>query len=95
MPVVAVNHGEFIMRSSNYLRQAKRRHNKVIVDGSKIYTSDDQIVGKDTLASMMDVTLTNVERWIRDGMPVEQRGDQLNDWIFDLSEVRLWKADKP
>ena len=82
------------MRSSNYLRQAKRRHNKSIVDDSKIYTSDDQIVGKDTLASMMDVTLTSVERWIRDGMPVEQRGDQISDWIFDLSEVKRWKASK-
>jgi len=82
------------MRSSNYLRQAKRRHNKTIVDDSQIYTSDDQIIGKDTLASMMDVTLTSVERWIRDGMPVEQRGDNLTDWIFDLSEVKRWKADK-
>ena len=63
------------MRSSNYLRQAKRRHNKSIVDDSTVFTSNDQIIGKDTLASLMDVTITSVERWIRDGMPVEQRGD--------------------
>jgi hypothetical protein len=82
------------MRSSNYLRQAKRRHNKSIVDDSTVFTSNDQIIGKDTLASLMDVTITSVERWIRDGMPVEQRGDQLNDWIFDFSKVKQWKADR-
>jgi hypothetical protein len=82
------------MRSSNYLRQAKRRHNKSIVDDSTVFTSNDKIIGKETLASLMDVTITSVERWIRDGMPVEQRGDQLNDWIFDFSLVKQWKADK-
>ncbi len=82
------------MRNSNYLRQAKRRHNKSIVDESAVYTTDDQIIGKDTLASIMDVTITSIERWIRDGMPVEQRGDQFEDWIFDLGQVKRWKADK-
>lgn len=82
------------MRSSNYLRQAKRRHNKSIVDDSTVFSADDQIIGKDTLSSIMDVTITSIERWIRDGMPVEQRGNQYEDWIFDLSKVKRWKADK-
>lgn len=82
------------MRSSNYLRQAKRRHNKSIVDDSTTFSADDQIIGKDTLSSIMDVTITSIERWIRDGMPVEQRGSQYEDWIFDLSAVKRWKADK-
>ena len=82
------------MRSSNYLRQAKRRHNKSIIDDSTVFTSNDRVVGKDTLASLMDVTITSVERWIRDGMPVEQRGDHIQEWIFDLSKVKKWKADK-
>jgi phage terminase Nu1 subunit (DNA packaging protein) len=82
------------MRSSNYLRQAKRRHTKSIVDDSKVFTSNDQIVGKDTLASLMDVTITSIERWIRDGMPVEQRGDKFKEWIFDFSAVKQWKSDK-
>ncbi len=82
------------MRSSNYLRQAKRRHNKSIVDDSTVFTADDRIIGKDTLSSIMDVTITSIERWIRDGMPVEQRGNQYEDWIFDLSQVKRWKADK-
>jgi hypothetical protein len=82
------------MRSSNYLRQAKRRHNKSIVDDSAVFTSNDQIIGKDTLASLMDVTITSVERWIRDGMPVEQRGDQYAEWVFDFSAVKEWKSSK-
>lgn len=82
------------MRSSNYLRQAKRRHNKAIDDESAVFTSNDQVVGKDTLASLMDITITSVERWIRDGMPVEQRGSQIQEWIFNLSDVKKWRAEK-
>ena len=82
------------MRSSNYLRQAKRRHNQSIVDDTMVFSSNDQIIGKDTLASLMGVTITSVERWIRDGMPVEQRGDQYKDWIFNLNLVKQWKADR-
>ena len=81
------------MRNSNYLRQSKRRHHKSIVDNTMIFSSNDQIIGKDTLASMMDVTITSVERWIRAGMPVEQRGDQVNEWIFNLNDVKSWKSD--
>jgi hypothetical protein len=80
------------MRSSNYLRQSKRRHHKPTIDITMNVGSNDQIIGKDTLASMMDVTITNVERWIRAGMPVEQRGDQVNEWIFNFDQVKSWKA---
>lgn len=78
------------MRSSNYLRQAKRRQNRSIVDDQVGCMPNDRIVGKDTLANLMDVTVTSIERWIRDGMPVEQRGDQYHEWIFDLSAVKQW-----
>ena len=80
------------MRSSNYLRRAKRSQNKVSIDSEALFTSNDQIVGKDTLASLMDVTITSVERWIRDGMPVEQRGSEIQEWIFNLNDVKQWKA---
>ena len=80
------------MRSSNYLRQAKRRQNRAIVDEPLGYSANDQVVGKDTLASLLDVSLTSVERWIRDGMPVTQRGDQFQDWMFDMSEVKHWRS---
>ena len=81
------------MRSSNYLRQSKRRQSKPIEDISTVFTSNDVVVGKDTLASLMDVTVTTVERWIRDEMPVEQGGDHLHDWIFNLNNVKTWKQN--
>jgi len=80
------------MRSSNYLRQAKRRQNRAIVDQPLGYSANDQVVGKDTLASLLDVSLTSVERWIRDGMPVLQRGDQFQEWMFNLPEVKDWRS---
>lgn len=81
------------MRNSNYLRQSKRRHHKSIINTSLVFISNDQIIGKETLASMMDVTITSVERWIRAGMPVEQRGNHVTDWIFNLNQVMHWKAE--
>ena len=82
------------MRSSNYLRQAKRRQNRTLVEDQVGLMPNDKIVGKETLANLMDVTITSVERWIRDGMPVEERGDHLQEWIFDLSEVKHWHSQQ-
>ncbi|MET1255216.1 terminase small subunit [Aliikangiella maris] len=79
------------MRSSNFLRQSKRRQNRSFVSHSSDFHIDDKVIGKDTLANLMDVTVTCVERWIRDGMPVEQRGDQFHDWVFDLAMVQQWQ----
>jgi len=81
-----------IMRSSNYLRQAKRRQNRPDNNNHWAYTPNDEVIGKDSLASIMDVTITTVERWIRAQMPVEQRGDPLHDWVFNLSNVKSWRA---
>lgn len=80
------------MRSSNYLRRAKRTQNRTSFDTTAVFTSNDSIIGKDTLASMMDATITSVERWIRDGMPVEQRGSQVQEWVFNLNDVKKWKT---
>lgn len=82
------------MRSSNYLRQAKRRQNRNEASDQLGYAPNDRVAGKDSLASMLDVSITTVERWIRDGMPVEQRGDQLHDWIFNLNEVKAWRSSE-
>ena len=81
------------MRSSNYLRQAKRRQNRTEVNHQLGFSPDDKIVGKDSLASVMDVTITTIERWIRDGMPVEQRGDSTHEWMFDFSQVKQWHQE--
>ncbi len=81
------------MRSSNYLRQAKRRQNRTDVGGQFGYSPEDKVCGKDSLASIMDVTITTIERWIRDGMPVVQRGDNTHEWIFELGDVKSWHAE--
>jgi DNA invertase Pin-like site-specific DNA recombinase len=80
------------MRSSNYLRQAKRKHSKTIESKYTQYSAEDKLVGKESIANMFDVSITTVERWIRDGMPVEQRGDQLHDWVFELAQVKQWRS---
>ena len=82
------------MKGSNYLRRAKRKNERTIIADSAHFSSNDQIVGKDTLASIIDVSITSVERWIRDGMPIEQRGSQTQDWIFNLNQVKEWKSKK-
>ncbi|WP_444995913.1 hypothetical protein [Aliikangiella sp. IMCC44359] len=82
------------MRSSNYLRQSKRRQNRSVINQHQDFRVDDKVIGKDTLASLMDVTVTSVERWIRDGMPVEQRGDYINEWVFDLADVKQWHLNQ-
>lgn len=79
------------MRNSNYLRQGKRRQNKAFAENEVGFMANDEIVGKDTLAGLLEVTVTQVERWIRDGMPFEQRGDNLHDWVFNLQKVKHWK----
>ncbi|WP_196139241.1 terminase small subunit [Aliikangiella sp. G2MR2-5] len=81
------------MRSSNYLRRAKRRQNKTTIHQQFNYSPNDKVCGKDSLASVMDVTITTVERWIRDGMPVEQRGDSTHEWLFDLTQVKQWYSE--
>ena len=78
------------MRSSNYLRQAKRRQNRNETGQQINFLPNDKVVGKESLSELLDVTVTSVERWIRNGMPVEQRGDELHDWMFDLGSVREW-----
>ncbi len=82
------------MRNSNYLRQGKRRQNKTFSDSEVGFMPNDKIVGKETLANLLDVSVTNIECWIRDGMPIEQRGDDLHDWIFNLTEVKSWQTSK-
>lgn len=89
---IMIKEFDYIMRSSNYLRQAKRRQARPAENSNWGFSTNDQIVGKDSLASIMDVTITTVERWIRADMPVAQRGDQLHDWIFDLADVKQWRS---
>ena len=73
------------MRTSNYLRQGKRRQNRAQSEQQIDYASSDQVAGKDSLASLLDVSVTMVEHWIREGLPVVQfKCGIVNVRIIDL-----------
>lgn len=79
-----------IMKNSNYLRRSKRRKNRTIVDDTLNFSDDVQIAGIEGLANLLEVDELRVEQWIQAGMPVEQVGDELHDWIFNFSQVKAW-----
>jgi phage terminase Nu1 subunit (DNA packaging protein) len=46
------------------------------------------------LAEHMGVSLPTVDRWVKDGMPVVQRGARGVEWSFDLADVIRWYAQR-
>jgi phage terminase Nu1 subunit (DNA packaging protein) len=46
------------------------------------------------VARHMGVTPPTIDRWIKDGMPVVQRGSRGVEWVFDLPEVIRWWGDR-
>lgn len=46
------------------------------------------------LAEHMGISLPTVDRWVKDGMPVVQRGARGVEWAFDLSDVIRWWGDR-
>lgn len=44
------------------------------------------------LAEHMAVSLPTIDRWVKDGMPVVQRGARGIEWVFDLADVISWYA---
>ncbi|MDH5629180.1 MAG: terminase small subunit [Gammaproteobacteria bacterium] len=78
------------MKSSNYLRQAKRRKNRSLYNGDLNISENDQIVGIEALASVLDTEEHNISNWIKEGMPVEQEGSEFSDWIFNYANVKNW-----
>jgi len=50
------------------------------------------IEGKDCLAEEFDVSITTVERWIREGVPREQT-KQESLWIFHRGRVARWRRE--
>lgn len=44
------------------------------------------------LAEHMGVSLPTIDRWVKDGMPVVQRGARGIEWVFDLADVISWYA---
>ena len=72
------------------MRQEKRRQNQPAADEPLNFKPNDQIVGKDTLANLMEVSISSIDAWIVEGLPVDQQGDLLHDWLFNFSDVKNW-----
>ncbi|NVJ49702.1 MAG: terminase small subunit [Gammaproteobacteria bacterium] len=78
------------MKSSNYLRQAKRRNHRH--HESKQNTWQDKVVGKYQLTLILDINRAQLDRWIKEGLPVVAQGSLGKDWEFDLVAVKSWIA---
>lgn len=48
-------------------------------------------LNRDELAQAMGVSLPTVDRWVRDGCPVMQRGGNGRPYAFDLGQVKAWR----
>jgi phage terminase Nu1 subunit (DNA packaging protein) len=46
------------------------------------------------LAEHMAVALPTIDRWVKEGMPVVQRGSRGVEWTFDLADVIRWWGDR-
>jgi terminase small subunit / prophage DNA-packing protein len=46
------------------------------------------------LAQHMGVSLPTVDRWVKEGCPVTQRGSRGVEWKFDLAEIIRWYGDR-
>jgi phage terminase Nu1 subunit (DNA packaging protein) len=42
-------------------------------------------------AHFFDITLPTLEKWIRDGMPIVQRGARGVSWVLDLLDIAQWR----
>lgn len=51
-------------------------------------------VNRAELAQHMGASLPTVDRWVREGCPVAQRGARGVEWKFELPEVIRWWADR-
>lgn len=52
------------------------------------------IVNRQELSQAMGISLPTVDRWIRDGCPVKQRGTKGVAWEFMLPDVVAWWGER-
>jgi terminase small subunit / prophage DNA-packing protein len=52
------------------------------------------LVNRQELSTAMGVSLPTVDRWIRDGCPVKQRGAKGVPWEFSLPDVVAWWGNR-
>lgn len=50
-------------------------------------------VNRQDLASLCNVSLPVVDRWVALGAPFVVRGSKGTPWVFDISEVFAWRMD--
>lgn len=52
------------------------------------------IVNRQDLASVMGVSLPAIDRWVREGCPVKQRGRRGIQWEFSVPDVVAWWGNR-
>jgi phage terminase Nu1 subunit (DNA packaging protein) len=62
----------------------------------------DRLCNRSRLALLLGVSLTTIDRWVKDGMPYLQRPAPKSDreapaakreWVFDIAEIFAWWRD--
>lgn len=51
-------------------------------------------LNRSSLAEHIGVSLPTIDRWVKEGMPVVQRGTRGTQWIFDLPDVIRWYGQR-
>ena len=51
-------------------------------------------VNKREISACMGVSIPTIDRWIREGCPVKERGSKSDPWIFWLPDVISWWGEK-
>lgn len=46
------------------------------------------------IAEAMGVSLPTIDRWVKEGCPVVQRGGRGVEWVFDSADVIRWWGDR-
>jgi hypothetical protein len=72
-------------------KKVEHYQNKKRIDSPMKIDTQCFVVDKQGLASHLDVSLSTIDRWIKQGMPYIERGGFGHPWRFNVSVVRLWK----
>lgn len=77
------------MKSSNYLRRAKRK-NQHPTQSSDTTNWQDKVIGKNHLIALLNIKRAELDLWLKQGMPVLRTGGFGREWEFDLIAVKAW-----
>lgn len=51
-------------------------------------------LNRSDLAAYLGVSLPTIDRMVKEGMPVVQRGGRGIEWVFDSADVTRWQAER-